>query len=232
MKITAIVLAAGSGKRMGTAVKKQYLDLGGHPILFYSLKAFEDSRIDEIVLVTAKEDIDDVKATYMNGSFPKIKKVIEGGKERYNSVYEGLKVSGDSDYVFIHDGARPFVDSQIIDRCVDNVQTYKACVAAVQSKDTVKIADEDGFIKTTPDRRLVWNIQTPQCFEYSLIYEAYNKLIDAEKSNSLNGLNVTDDAMVAEHFGNVRVKLVEGSYNNIKITTVEDLPLAQKILGI
>ena len=134
--------------------------------------------------------------------------------------------------MLIHDGARPFVDGDTIDRCLKELENGTlACVAAVPSKDTVKIADEDGMVISTPDRRSVWNIQTPQCFEYSLIYKAYSELISRESEGSLGNLNITDDAMVVEHFGGTPVKLVMGSYNNIKITTPEDLPLAHAILG-
>ena len=231
MKTTAIVLAAGSGKRMGTAVKKQYLNLGGHPVLFYSLMAFQNSNlIDDIILVCSKEDAKQVRSEYCNDVFSKISCVVEGGKERYNSVFNGLKAIKKSNLVFIHDGARPFVDEAVIERCYQTLNNEDACVAAVLSKDTVKIADEEGYVNLTPNRKLVWNVQTPQCFKYELILEAYNKLIEAEQNELLTGVNVTDDAMVAEHFLGTRVKLVEGSYNNIKITTIEDIALADKIL--
>lgn len=231
MKTTAIVLAAGSGKRVGGTVKKQYLDLGGHPVLFHSLRAFQESVIDEIILVTGIDEIEENKAKYMNGDFPKLKEVVAGGKERYHSVYAGLCAATDTDYVFIHDSARPFVNGEIIDRCLEGVKEYGACVAAVPSKDTVKLSDEDGFVKETPNRKYVWIIQTPQCFEYKLIYEAHKKLIETEEKGLLGDLNVTDDAMVAEYFAGAKVKLIEGSYENIKITTPEDLPLAKQILG-
>lgn len=232
MKTTAIVLAAGSGKRVGGTVKKQYLDLGGHPVLFHSLQAFHESIIDEIILVTGKDELEENKDIYLNSDFPKIKAVVAGGKERYHSVYSGLCAAEGADYVFIHDSARPFIDNEIISRCLKSVMEDGACVAAMPSKDTVKIADEDGYVQTTPDRSKVWIIQTPQCFEYKLIYEAHKKLIEAEEKGILGNLNVTDDAMVAEHFAGARVKLVEGSYNNIKITTPEDLPLARNILSL
>lgn len=231
MKSVAIVLAAGSGKRMGTAVKKQYLDVGGHPVLFYSLEAFEKSMVDEIILVASADDIDDVKREYMNGTFTKLTTVVEGGKERYNSVYNGLCAAKDCDYVFIHDGARPFVDCEIIERCMNSLLKGESCVAAVPSKDTIKIADESGYVVSTPDRRLVWNIQTPQCFAYNVIFEAYSLLIKNELQGELGNLHITDDAMVASEFVNERIKLIEGSYNNIKITTISDLPLAEAILA-
>lgn len=232
MKTVAIVLAAGSGKRMGSDVKKQYMKLGGNPVLFYSLDIFEKSNIDEVILVASKEDVEKVKDEYMNGGFKKVTKVVAGGKERYNSVYNALQAIEDCDYVFIHDGARPFIDLQLINRLLATVQIEKACVAAVPSKDTVKLTDEAQYAISTPNRNNVWIVQTPQCFEYALVYDAYSKMIDLENSSGLGGLNVTDDAMVVEHFGNARVKMVEGSYNNIKITTPVDLIFGEAIISL
>lgn len=231
MKTTAIILAAGSGKRMGTAVKKQYLEIGGHPVLFYSVSNFQNSEVDEIVLVASPEDVEEVKKTYMTDSFYKVKKVVEGGKERYNSVYNGLCASEGSDYILIHDGARPFADPELINRCIKEVIKEKACVCAVPSKDTVTIVDDAGYAIDTPDRRLVRSVQTPQCFEYKMIYSAYSKLDVAEKSNQLGGLHITDDAMVAKHYAGAKVKMIDGSYNNIKITTPIDIPVAEAIIG-
>lgn len=231
MKSTAIVLAGGSGSRMKSSIKKQYLDLCGHPILYYSLYAFENSCIDEVILVASPEDVDEVSSTYMNGTFKKLVKVVPGGKERYNSVYNGLVAAAGSDYVFIHDGARPFVNNTIIDECYKCVMKEKACVTAVPSKDTVKISDDNGYADTTPDRRRVWIVQTPQCFEYNLIMDSYSVLIEKEKANELEGIHITDDAMVAEYFGETKVKLVEGEYENIKITTPSDLPMAEILMS-
>lgn len=231
MKISAIVLAAGSGKRMGTAVRKQYLNICGHSVLYYSLCAFQKSRIDEIILVVPEDDIDDIKKNYMTDQFDKITAVVPGGKERYNSVFEGLKAVHSPDYIFIHDGARPFVDNEIIERCIGDVTVHKACVAAVPSKDTIKIVDEIGFSESTPDRRKLWLVQTPQCFEYNLIYTAYSKLHEAESQNELGGINVTDDAMVAQMYEGAKVKMTLGSYDNIKITTESDLYFAEAIIN-
>lgn len=215
---------------MRSSIKKQYLDLCGHPILYYSLKAFEESPVDEIILVASPEDVDTVRSDYMDGTFTKLKKVVPGGKERYNSVYNGLTAAKGCDYVFIHDGARPFVDGKIIGDCFESVLKEGACVSAVPSKDTVKISDEEGYAASTPDRSRVWIVQTPQCFEYGLIMDAYTTLINKEKTGDLGGIHITDDAMVAEHFANTRVKLVEGEYENIKITTPSDLPLAETLM--
>ena len=134
------------------------------------------------------------------------------------------------DYVFIHDGARPFVTGEIVQRAYEQVKKTKACVVGMPVKDTIKIADEEGFAKNTPNRNLVWAVQTPQVFEFSLIKAAYEKLIEKENSLKQQGVLITDDAMVAETFTEEKVKLVEGSYENIKITTPEDLKIAEVLL--
>lgn len=222
MKTVAIVLAAGSGKRMNSKVHKQYLLLKGKPILYYTLKAFEDSQIDEIILVVGVGEIDYCKKEIVEQyGFKKIQAIVEGGKERYHSVYEGLKVAGEADYVLIHDGARPFVTQSIIEKVMEAVCEYKACVVGMPVKDTVKIADEAAFAKETPNRSAVWTVQTPQAFAYPLIYDAYTKMLEEEDGT------ITDDAMVVERMTDYKVKLIEGSYRNIKITTPEDLDVAE-----
>lgn len=225
-KNTAIILAAGRGRRMQSAVQKQYLLLQGKPVLYYSLKTFETcSFIDEIVLVTQKEEIDYCQKEIVEKyGFRKVTKIVAGGAERYLSVYEGLKQVGDNGCVYIHDGARPFVNEEILERIRDGVVKYQACVAAMPVKDTIKIAGEDAFAKETPNRKYVWMVQTPQAFSSSLIKNAYQKLMD-QKIDA-----VTDDAMVLETVEGKKVKLVEGSYRNIKITTPEDLDIAELFL--
>lgn len=224
-KYTAIVLAAGSGKRMNTIVHKQYLLLDGKPILYYSLKAFEDSPVSEVVLVTGDgEEEYCQKEIIQKYGLRKVCHVVKGGKERYHSVYEGLKAVCKADYVLIHDGARPFIDEKIIERSIRAVEKYQACVVGMPVKDTIKIADELGFAAETPDRKHVWQVQTPQTFCYSLIMQAYEKLMACSKRQ------VTDDAMVLEQMTNQTVKLIEGSYRNIKITTPEDLLVAETYL--
>lgn len=230
MHTTAIVLAGGSGSRMGTQVKKQYLDLGGHPIIWHSLHTFQLSSVDEIVLVCSADDMDEVSETIVP-EFSKITAVVSGGRERYHSVYAGLCAIAACDCVLIHDGARPFTDEAIIDRCLTALKTEEACVAAMPSKDTVKIADEDGYAVSTPDRALVWNVQTPQCFRFPLVKKAYDTLITAEQNGTLGGVSVTDDAMVVEMYTDARVRMIQGSYDNIKITTPEDLTVANAILN-
>ena len=230
-KTVAIVLAAGRGKRMQSDVAKQYLLVCNKPVLYYSLKAFQDSLVDEIILVTAESEIayckDEIVEKY---EFSKVSQIVAGGKERYHSVHNGLKACEDADIVLIHDGARPFVDDAIIARNINTVKEYGACVTGMPVKDTIKISDAEGFVQETPRRDLIWTIQTPQTFRYDLIRNAYDTFLNNEEENC-KLYNVTDDAMVAELFGGLKVKLVEGSYNNVKITTPEDMLLAEAILG-
>ena len=226
MKSTAIVLAAGQGKRMNSKVQKQFLLIKGKPVLYYSLSCFQNSReIEEIIVVTGKESINFCKQEIIEAyGFSKVKAVIPGGNQRYDSVYAGLCACEDSDYVFIHDGARPFLSDDMIKRGKEAVLVYGACVIGMPSKDTIKIADENGMVESTPSRNRVWNIQTPQIFSYTAIREAH------ERARQQNMADITDDAMVIERFGNMKIKLVEGSYENIKITTPEDILVAEKIL--
>ena len=229
-KTAAVVLAAGSGKRMGTSVHKQYLLIKGNPVIYYTLRAFELSEVDEIILVTGADEIDYCSREIVEKyNFQKVRAVIAGGKERYDSVWNGLKAIRDGmageeakeGYVYIHDGARPFVDEQIIKRGYACVKANRACVAGVPSKDTVKIVDENQFAVNTPVRKYVWIVQTPQVFETELITQAYKSLMEHDREN------VTDDAMVVEQEMQIPVKLYEGSYCNIKITTPEDLDTAK-----
>lgn len=229
---TAIVLSAGQGKRMKTAVQKQYIELEGKPVIYYTLKAFQDSGIiGDIVLVVgegqekfAREEIAD------KYHFTKVSAIVAGGAQRYDSVWQGLKAvqrlnaPSQSSYVFIHDGARMFVDEGIIRRGYETVRRYRACVTGMPSKDTVKIVDDDGFAVQTPKRKYVWAVQTPQIFETSLITEAYFRLMQEQD------IDVTDDAMVVEQMLHLPVRLFEGSYDNIKITTPEDLEIAKEFL--
>lgn len=226
MKYTAIVLAAGSGSRMQSKVKKQYMLLDGKPILYYALEVFEKSAVDEVILVVSPGEASYCKKEIVEKyCFQKVTRIVEGGKERYNSVFEGLKAAPDADYVLIHDGARPFITPEIIERAMKGVREYRACVVGMPVKDTIKITDKEGYSKETPERKNVWMIQTPQCFEYRLIYDAYQKMLQNEDTA------ITDDAMVLERISHIPVKLLEGSYRNIKITTPEDLLVAQAYLN-
>ncbi|WP_044297846.1 2-C-methyl-D-erythritol 4-phosphate cytidylyltransferase [Robinsoniella peoriensis] len=222
-KNVAVVLCAGRGTRMNSEVQKQYLLIKGKPVVYYSLIAFEKCPfIDEIVLVTGKEEIEYCRHEIIEKyNLKKVKSIVAGGKERYHSVFEGLKAIGCCDYVYIHDGARPFIDQELLQRACDSVRIHKACVVGMPVKDTIKISGQDGFADHTPDRSKLWMVQTPQVFQYSLVYQAYDKIM------KYPGIQVTDDAMVVEQMGQAKIKLVEGSYKNIKITTPEDLEIAE-----
>ena len=230
-KCTAIILAAGQGKRMGGQVRKQFMELQGKPLLYYSLNCFQESGlIDEILLVTGKDQIEYcIKNVVERYGFSKVVKIVAGGEQRYDSVYEGLKACGDSEYVFIHDGARPFVTEEILQRGYEAARKYGTGIAGVLSKDTVKIVDGKKNVIETPLRDRVWIVQTPQIFEYNLVRCAYDRLQLFDKTG------ITDDAMVVEEMGNHTVHMVPGDYTNIKITTPDDLDVAaqfmQKISG-
>lgn len=243
MKTTAIILAAGQGKRMGSDVAKQFLLLSGRPVLYYTLKNFEESMVDEIILVTGEGQEEYCQKEIVDAyGFSKVKKIVTGGKERYHSVAKGLDAISDDikvrpdmreeSYVLIHDGARPFATPEMIERGILAVQKYNACVLGMPVKDTIKISDEEGFAADTPKRSLVWQVQTPQIFQCSLIKEAYKELLLREEELLEKGIAITDDAMVVELLSGKRVKLVEGSYHNIKLTTPEDLKIAEALLEL
>lgn len=222
-KCTAIVLAAGQGKRMGTKVQKQYLEIDGKPVLYYSLNVFEQSAvIDEVVLVVGENQVEYCYSEIvLKYGFDKVKTIVEGGAERYHSVWNGLQKVNEDGYVFIHDGARPFINEEILNRAYEDVQKCKSCVVGMPVKDTIKLADSEGFVNNTPERSLVWMIQTPQVFESGLVKKAYALLMEQDN------VQVTDDAMVVEQMLGHKVKLTKGSYENMKITTPEDLDIAE-----
>lgn len=229
MYCTAIVLAAGRGSRMGTAVAKQYLELEGHPVVAYALEAFENSPlIDEILLMTGEgqEEYCEKEIVGKYG-WKKVRRICAGGKERYESVWKALQLIGEEGrdgYVLIHDGARPFLDEKMIERVFCAVEKHGACAAGMPVKDTIKLTDTNGVILESPDRSRVWQAQTPQAFSVPLILEAFRKLMTKDPSG------ITDDAMVVESQTGTPVHMVEGSYQNIKITTPEDLIFARGIL--
>ena len=197
-RYTAIVLAAGSGRRMQSDTPKQFMELCGHPLVYYSLYAFEKSPVDDIILVTGKDDVSYCRKEIVEAcDFRKVRAVIPGGKERYLSVYEGLKAAAGTDYVLIHD-----------------------------VKDTIKVGNAKHYAVDTPDRSCLWAVQTPQSFSYELLMEAYGEMWQAAES----GERITDDAMIVERFTGHKVKLVQGKYENIKVTTPEDLLIAEVFL--
>lgn len=239
-RCTAVVLAAGSGSRMKSNVAKQYMEVNGRPLIYYALQAVEESCIiDDCILVTGQADIEYMQKEIVEKyGFQKVDVITAGGAERYLSVANAMRVISDGKltvpntdgYVFIHDGARPFLTEEILRATYEAVEVYHACVAAVPSKDTIKIADGQGFAVSTPDRRLVWNVQTPQVFDTKLITKAYARLTEELATLQAKGISVTDDASVVELFAKQPVKLVEASYENIKITTPEDIRTAEAIM--
>lgn len=222
MKYTAIVLAAGKGSCMNSKVHKQFLELGGFPLIYYALQVFERSRVDEIILVTGEAGLEYCRSQIVEKyQFQKVSRIVPGGSERYLSVYQGLCAVEDTDIVLIHDGARPFVTEQIIERTIQAAVTYGSGIAAVPAKDTVKLVDQEQFSVETPPREHVWLMQTPQAFPYQNIRKAYEMVVSQQIQN------VTDDAMVMETALHQPAKIVEGSYRNMKVTTPEDLEIAE-----
>lgn len=220
----AIILAAGKGSRMGQNINKQYLEIKDHPILYYTLKAFTlCDCIDEIIVVVAEGEMEYCRQEIINKyNFLKVVDVIIGGIERQDSVLNGLMAVHNCEIVLIHDGARPFINESIIKNAILYANLYGATACGVKPKDTIKIVDSSGFSMKTPDREMLFCVQTPQAFKYDLILKCHMKI-------SKEGVRVTDDTMVVERYGN-KVYLYEGSYNNIKVTTPEDLELGKQIL--
>ena len=213
---------------MHSKIQKQFLEIGGKPVLYYSLRCFQDSPlIDDIILVTREDALAYCRSEIVDRyGFTKVSRIVQGGKERYDSVYAGLLACEDTDYVLIHDGARPFITEEILQRGMEGVKETGACVIGMPSKDTVKLSDAAGFVSETPDRKTVWTIQTPQIFSYNLIKSVHDSIRRKDMSQ------ITDDAMVVEQESGTRIRLVEGSYMNLKITTPEDLNVAEIFLQI
>lgn len=221
--VSAIVLAGGRGKRMGTIQSKQYINLNGKPILYYTLKQFiMNELIDKIILVVPKDEMEYCKKEVLEKYQLKVDKIVFGGNKRQDSVYNALSELEDSTIVLIHDGARPFVSQRIINDAVKYAKVHKAAAPGVMPKDTIKIKGKDNFSISTLDRSRAVAIQTPQAFDVNLIYECHKKIKES-------GTLVTDDTMVAELFGN-KVYIYQGEYTNIKITTPEDLILAEYLV--
>lgn len=221
--VSAIVLAGGRGKRMGAVQSKQYIDLNGKPILYYTLKQFIVNKlIDYIILVVPEDEVGYCKNKVLNKYGLKVDKLVSGGKERQDSVYNALSQLENSDIVLIHDGARPFVSHKIINDAVKYAEIYKAAAPGVMPKDTIKIKGENNFSVETLMRNNLVAIQTPQAFEFNLIYNCHKEV-------KKRGIVVTDDTSVVELFGN-KVYIYEGNYTNIKITTPEDLALAKYLV--
>ena len=228
-KNVAIVLAAGKGKRMGGGTRKQYLFLEDKPVLCYCLDVFERSFIDEVILVVGKEEQEFCKNEIVEKyGYKKVETIIEGGRERYHSVYNGIQAIDEAEIVYIHDGARPFISEKILEDLRIEVKNSRACVAAVPVKDTIKIVDSEGKTIDTLDRSKLWAVQTPQVFEFSIVKNAYDIMMAEENRGST--MHVTDDCMVVEKYTELRSKMVYSTYKNIKITTEEDLIIAKSFL--
>lgn len=221
--VSAIILAGGRGKRMESEVSKQYIEIKGKPILYYTLKKFIDCKcIDNITLVLPKDEIEYCKNEILEKYSLNIDKIISGGNERQDSVYNALESIVKTDIVLIHDGARPFVSDRIIEQGIEFAKTYGAAAPGVTPKDTIKIKNEECFSIETPNRDKLVAIQTPQVFKFNTILECHRKIKNDK-------IVVTDDTMVAELYGN-KVYLYEGDYTNIKVTTPEDLILAERFV--
>lgn len=217
---SVIILAGGKGKRMGGEVSKQFIQVKKKPILYYTIRRFQECKeIDNIILVLPKDEIEYCKKEVIEKYSLKVDKIVSGGKERQDSVYNGLKEVKNSEIVLIHDGARPFVNKRIIEDGIRFARKYGAAAPGVMPKDTVKIKDESSFSKSTPNRENLVAIQTPQIFKKEIICSCHEKIKN-------ENINVTDDTMVVEFYGE-KVYLYNGDYTNIKITTPEDLILAE-----
>ena len=210
-KVTAIVLAAGKGSRMHSEIQKQYMTLLDRPVITYALEAFEKSSVDEIILVVAPGEIEYAQENILDRyDYKKVSGIITGGAERYDSVYKALCSMPEEGYVLIHDGARAFITPELIEFCIEQVKKDKSCVMGMPVKDTIKIVDEDRYAVSTPPRSTMWQIQTPQCFVTAEIREAYQKMMEAGDDS------VTDDGMVMETYGIRGVRMIKGSYENMK----------------
>ena len=226
-KTAALILAAGKGTRMHTSTAKQFLNINGKPLFLYSVERYLPC-VDQVVLVTNGEGREFAEEVLSSAGLSGRVPVCLGGKERYDSSYAGLRflsTLGEFTHVLIHDAARCLVTEEIIRAVLSDTETYGAAVASVPIRDTVKIADPDGFAESTPDRSKVYVIQTPQGFEMPMILSAYKRFYEA------GAPAVTDDAMVVEQFTDRKVRLSHGSESNIKVTTEADLPEVARSLG-
>ncbi len=225
MKIVAIIAAAGKGKRMNARTSKSFIPIFGKPILAYTIEKFEKCKlIDKIYLIVSREEKEKCCRNIISKyNFSKIQELVNGGKTRQDSIYNGLKAMDRyTDIVVIHDGARPLVEENIIQDSIETAQKYGAAVTAIPIKDTIKKCGKDFIINKTLNREEIWRAQTPQTFKYDLIIQAYHQ---AYKEKYF----ATDDAAIVERFGN-KVKLIIGSEENIKITTPFDIIMVENFL--
>lgn len=234
VKATVIVVAAGKGRRFRSKEKKPFAKLGKRPLLIYALLTFQKSPlIDDVVLVVDKSSIEKAERLVKRYRINKVKCVIKGGRLRTQSVKNGLaRVDKDSDVVLVHDGVRPFVHNGLVKEAVNAAVKFGAAILAHPVKPTIKISKDGSFVSYTPERRHLWEAETPQVFRKHIIDRAYkkicaNRLFTTLDSEYLTGF--TDDSSLVELLG-VKVKIIKGDYRNIKITTVEDLKIAEALL--
>lgn len=220
-KVTAIILIAGNSTRFGKQRNKNFEVIGGKEVILYSLEAFNNSDcIDDIIVGTKSDELDMAKEIISKITMQKPIKYVIGGATRQESVYNCIKETN-SDIVIIHDGARPMIKPSFITDCVNAMDEFKGVTIAVKSKDTIKISDDNGIVKETTLRKNTWVIQTPQCFDRKLLLAMHEKYMGDE--------TVTDDCMLMERSGE-SVKLIEGEYSNIKVTTYDDVSLVEGYL--
>ena len=222
--VTVIIPAAGQGKRMKTSSNKVFLPLVNMPVLLHSVLAFSAcSEVNNLVVVVAIDEVEQVKTMLSSLIGIKAWQVVIGGSERQHSIANALKVvSKETEVILVHDGARPLVTESSIQRVIKAARMHKAAIVAVAVKDTIKTVDADGWVTGTPERRTLWAIQTPQGFDAHLLHQAYEKARQ-------EGYIGTDDASLVERLG-AKVKIVPGSYDNLKVTTPEDLTIAEALL--
>lgn len=220
--VTAIVLAAGRSSRMGGGTNKQFLELLGKPILWYSLDAFQNCEAVNAIVVVRRPEYAEEAIEVARG-FKKVVAFTDGGAERQNSVWNGLeKCQSGTEIVAIHDGARPLVTTELIAATIQNARAHGTGIAATKVVDTIKEADDNRTILRTVDRTKLWAVQTPQTVRYDLLRRAYAKVLE-------QGIVVTDEAAAVEKLGEP-VKLVDTPFLNLKITTPSDLAMAEALL--
>jgi len=227
--VKAIVLAGGSGMRMKTTTAKQYLEIHGKPMLYYSVKAFQESLVDEIILVTASGEEEYCQSEIVEKyRLSKVTQIVNGGVQRYHSVAAGLSKVDECDYLLIHDAARPCLSDEVICRAIAGAISYGACSVGVKVVDTISKVDNTNRIVDIPDRNILWSVQTPQCFRYAGIREAYRKMQALEPYMSTEERDkITDDVRIVRQFLDIDVYMIEGEYENLKVTTPADLKVAE-----
>lgn len=223
---TAIIVAAGKGTRMSAGMNKLFMRINGKPLLAHTLQIFQSCKaIDSIIIVTGRQEMQLCKEQILDTyGFDKVDKLVCGGGERQQSVLNGIRSLNEScSIVVVHDGARPIVSDGIIERCIEGAELYGAVSAGMPVKETIKLVNEEGFVEYTPERERVWITQTPQAFKMDIIREAH-------ETANIKGIKGTDDAFLVEHMG-IKVKMIEGNYENIKVTTPEDLIIVETIIN-